>query len=177
MRRFVTADHHFYHQRIIRYCNRPFHDVREMNAELERLWNEIVVPDDEVWHLGDFGFWKKDPWGLERLFKRLHGRKTLVYGSHDQGMEQLPWEAVIRGHHTLDGVVLVHDGDAFLKTMGPDYAERTVFCGHVHEVWKMRGNLLNCGVDVWWGRPVEWNRALAYWTDRFAYYKAHNRDA
>ena len=90
MAEFVTADHHFFHKTIIDYCNRPFKDVWEMNAELERLWNEAIKPDDVVYHLGDFGFFAKDQLGLTQLFKRLHGEKILVYGSHDRGVENLP---------------------------------------------------------------------------------------
>ena len=31
MKVFVTADNHFYHKNIIKYCKRPFNSVREMN--------------------------------------------------------------------------------------------------------------------------------------------------
>jgi calcineurin-like phosphoesterase family protein len=35
-----TADHHFGHANIIGFCNRPFSDVMEMDAELMRRWRE-----------------------------------------------------------------------------------------------------------------------------------------
>ncbi len=49
-----TADHHFGHANIIRYCNRPFASAEEMDATLVHLWNETVGRDDIVYHLGDF---------------------------------------------------------------------------------------------------------------------------
>lgn len=171
MTRWVTADHHFFHDNIRRYCNRPFPNVATMNAELERLWNETVGPGDEVWHLGDFGFAGRYGFELELLFGRLHGTKRLICGSHDSSSKRLPWDAVIRGSYFLDGITLVHDGDAFKRTVEPDCRERLVFCGHVHEIWKVRENLLNVGVDVWHFYPVEWDRARQYLQERFDYWK------
>lgn len=172
MTRWLTADHHFFHDNIRRYCNRPFTSVGTMNAELEGQWNECIKPGDEVWHLGDFGFApKKDEPLLEALFKRLHGTKRLIYGSHDNQSKHLPWDIVIRGSYCLDGIMLVHDGGAFRQAMEPDCDERLIFCGHVHEIWKVRENLLNVGVDVWHFYPVEWDRARQYLQERFDYWK------
>jgi hypothetical protein len=39
------------HANIIRFCNRPFSSVEEMDAELIRRWNEEIGPDDDVYHL------------------------------------------------------------------------------------------------------------------------------
>jgi calcineurin-like phosphoesterase family protein len=48
-----TSDTHFSHVNIIRYCDRPFATVDEMNAEMIARWNDTVAPADDVWHLGD----------------------------------------------------------------------------------------------------------------------------
>lgn len=55
-----TSDLHLGHANIIRYCDRPFADVREMNDELIRRWNETVSSDDEVWVLGDVALYQGD---------------------------------------------------------------------------------------------------------------------
>ncbi|WP_258934193.1 hypothetical protein [Nesterenkonia pannonica] len=52
MTTFFTSDHHFGHANIIRYCDRPFADVAEMDEAMIDRWNETVSPDDEVWVLG-----------------------------------------------------------------------------------------------------------------------------
>ena len=39
---FFTSDLHLGHANIIRYCDRPFANVGEMDAELIRRWNETV---------------------------------------------------------------------------------------------------------------------------------------
>ena len=48
------SDTHFGHENIIRFCNRPFQNAEEMNAELIRRWRETVPEDGIVFHLGDF---------------------------------------------------------------------------------------------------------------------------
>lgn len=53
---FFTSDTHFFHANIIKYANRPFGSVEEMNEELIRCWNETVPEDGVVYHLGNFSF-------------------------------------------------------------------------------------------------------------------------
>jgi len=76
-----TADHHFNHANIIKYCNRPFSSVDEMNNELVRRWNEVIKPDDTVYHLGDFTLE-----GVETFYKffmQLNGKILIIPGGHD----------------------------------------------------------------------------------------------
>lgn len=76
-----TSDHHFGHKNIIKYTSRPFGDVKEMDAELIKRWNEKVQPNDEVYHLGDFSLgWPKD---LIRVLNKLNGKIYLILGNHD----------------------------------------------------------------------------------------------
>ena len=53
---FFTADQHYGHANIIRFCDRPFSSVEEMDRELIRRHNEVVGPDDTVIHAGDFAY-------------------------------------------------------------------------------------------------------------------------
>lgn len=79
---YVSADHHFNHENIIKICNRPFSNVEQMNAELIRLWNSIVNSNDIVFYLGDFGFGRKE--NLKEICSKLNGKKILVRGNHDK---------------------------------------------------------------------------------------------
>ena len=72
---FFIADTHFGDERILRYENRPFASVEEMDAQIVRNWNERVKDDDTVYLLGDVG--------NESFIKNLSGRKFLVKGNHD----------------------------------------------------------------------------------------------
>ena len=54
MKFWYSSDSHFHHRRIIEYCSRPFPSVEEMNQVMIERWNEVVKPDDIVYHCGDF---------------------------------------------------------------------------------------------------------------------------
>ena len=50
---FYIADLHFGHKNIIRYDNRQFASVDEMDNTLIKNWNSVVSNDDTVYILGD----------------------------------------------------------------------------------------------------------------------------
>lgn len=81
---FFTSDTHFDHANIIRYCNRPWNTVEEMNEGLVERWNSKVGPDDIVFHLGDFCFAGSAEWKKWR--DKLNGHIILVRGNHDRKM-------------------------------------------------------------------------------------------
>lgn len=80
-----VSDTHFGHANIIRYSQRPFADVKEMDTALVKNWNAVVKPNDDVWHLGDFAFLKKD--SFIELLRHLNGRINVVLGNHDGVIE------------------------------------------------------------------------------------------
>lgn len=77
---FFIADTHFADDAILRYENRPFASVREMDEAMIARWNEAVGDEDVVYVLGDFG---ADGAEAETL-AALHGVKYLVKGNHDR---------------------------------------------------------------------------------------------
>lgn len=80
--RFHTSDSHFWHRNIIKYCNRPFPSVNAMNEALIHNWNEVVEPEDEVFHYGDVAL---GPWAeWDDVLSRLNGHITLIVGNHDR---------------------------------------------------------------------------------------------
>lgn len=82
MNMWFISDTHWGHSNIIRFCSRPFSSVEEMNEKLIENWNEVVKPEDTVWHLGDFAFFSKPK--IENVLSRLNGNKHLILGNHDQ---------------------------------------------------------------------------------------------
>lgn len=77
-----TADTHFSHANIIKYCDRPFADVNEMNEFLIESWNEKVNKDDTVFHLGDVAFGQVP--NAVALLRRLNGTIQLIKGNHEK---------------------------------------------------------------------------------------------
>jgi len=75
----TTADTHFSHGNIIRYCNRPFSCSEEMDEVLITNWNSRVQKNDVVFHLGDFAFNF-----IDKHVQRLNGKIILIFGNHDK---------------------------------------------------------------------------------------------
>ena len=80
---FVASDHHFGHENIIGYCNRPFPNVDEMNEAMVERHNSVVRDEDIVYFLGDVYFGKRG----KGFLRRLRGRKRLVLGNHDDAKD------------------------------------------------------------------------------------------
>lgn len=81
---FFTSDTHFWHANILRYCNRPYSSIEEMNEALITNWNSVVKPNDIVFHLGDFAFCGADK--FNEILDRLNGKIYWVLGNHDWSM-------------------------------------------------------------------------------------------
>ena len=79
---FFTSDTHFGHENIIKFCNRPFANAKEMNETLINNWNRVVGPDDTIFHLGDFAFGGSYLWN--NMLDRLNGHIHLIIGNHDR---------------------------------------------------------------------------------------------
>lgn len=79
---FFSSDHHFWHKNILKYCERPFETIEEMNETLIRNWNERVTDDDIVFHLGDFCFGGVEKW--QNIRAQLNGRIVIILGNHDR---------------------------------------------------------------------------------------------
>ena len=73
---------HFGHANVIRYSNRPWPMVNEMNDGIIERWNDLIRPDDTVYHLGDFTL-TKNVEAIDDWLGRLHGIIRLVRGNHD----------------------------------------------------------------------------------------------
>ena len=84
----ITSDHHFNHEKIIEYCNRPFNNTLDMNEYMIAKWNSVVRPDDIVLHLGDFALQMNEE-EVTALVSKLHGTIILIRGNHDRfGVEK-----------------------------------------------------------------------------------------
>jgi calcineurin-like phosphoesterase family protein len=97
---FFTADEHYGHFNIIKYCNRPFNSVDEMDAEIIQRHNEIVRPKDVVIYAGDFTLSEK-PY-TENYIRQLNGTHIFLKGSHDYWLKKsatVIWEKEIEGFY------------------------------------------------------------------------------
>lgn len=146
-----TSDTHFDHANILKYTNRPFSSVDEMNDVLVSNWNFLVKPGDVVYHLGDFAFHRH-----AEFANRLSGNIVLVEGSHDRmsAKERKAFTWVGPRHD-----VKVDDHEITLS----HYAMRTWpkshygtwhLYGHSHGNLPPMGKSFDVGVDAWGLRPI-----------------------
>ena len=161
---YFTADLHLGHEGIIRFCNRPFTSVSEMDEVLIRNWNSRITDRDDVYILGDLMHKsKKKP---ENVLGELKGRKHLIIGNHDGWLKDID-----AGKYLVEVEKMIE-----LKMNGMEltlchypllswpHMHQGGYCifGHIHNnreesAWPfIRENpfLLNAGVDVNWYSPV-----------------------
>ena len=83
---YFTSDQHFFHDNVIKYCDRPFSSVEEMNAIISRNYCEVVGVNDLVMFLGDISIKRGSKYKaiISELVKSLPGHKILIRGNHDQ---------------------------------------------------------------------------------------------
>ena len=154
----VIADTHFYHENIIKYCNRPYVDAVEMNEDMIAKWNAVVGKDDIVWHLGDFCFGCKER--IKEIVPRLNGRINLVLGNHDRHKMSFYYESGF--HRVYDHPVVV--SNFFILSHEPLQwiPDNTPMCnifGHVHQqqLYKTFTSRTACVcVERWNYTPVRW---------------------
>lgn len=158
----VVSDTHFYHDNIIKYCNRPYANAIEMNEDMIAKWNAVVGKDDIVWHLGDFAFGSKDH--VKEIVSRLNGRINLVMGNHDHHKVSFYYESGF--HRVYDHPVVVsnffilsHEPMQWVKD-GDVYAS---IYGHVHsqEMYKdFTSNSFCACVERIGYAPIRWTDML-----------------
>lgn len=154
-----TSDTHFGHENIIKYCNRPFSNVHEMNESIISRWNEKVNNNDVIYHLGDFAFGdgSKRP---DLILKRLNGKKILISGNHDSKRTlEAGWDGVFQLLEiAVNGqvITLCHYS---MNVWHHSYRGNWHLYGHSHG-GLVEGSSLSCdvGVDVWNLYPVSFDQ-------------------
>jgi len=146
----------FGHEKIIEYCNRPFDSVHQMDEEMIARWNAVVKPEDTVYHLGDFAFFRGGPDVLKDITRRLNGRKILVSGNHDKRpgcMREGGFDEVYEDQLVIDRddtkLLLSHKRISSMPTLNvsvelwnyypiplPTVISQPLhLCGHTHDLW------------------------------------------
>lgn len=122
---FFIGDLHLDHGNIIRYCNRPFGSVGEMNRSITDNWNRTVGKDDTVYFLGDMCYGRGSR-GIDYWIRQLNGNIVFIRGYHDRSSE-------VRFH---DSLILERGGQRLLLVHDPKNApagwDGWIIHGHTH---------------------------------------------
>lgn len=160
---YFTADTHFGHQNVIRFCDRPWQTADEMDEAMIERWNDRVRNNDTVYIVGDMFFRSKDADGI---LSRLKGKKRLIVGNHDGSwMKKVDlskhFESVDHYLETSDGqhgLTLCH-----YPLLTWNHSKRSfMIYGHIHsdttvDFWPLiltRDHMLNAGADINGYMPV-----------------------
>lgn len=173
---YFTADTHFNHGKIIKFCNRPFSSVKEMNETIIKNINLCCSRKDKLWIVGDFGFVGVKT--TEEIISRLNPHVCIIQGNHD-----LPPRKLFKAgaHDVYTHNYLKINGEMVLLSHYPYYPSKfKIFLnkikglnndlyeyrlqdrglwlihGHTHNHEKSRviKKQINVGVDNWDFKPV-----------------------
>ena len=144
---YFTSDTHFSSERTLRFSRRPFADIEEMNDAIVKNWNKIVGPDDEVYHLGDFG---DISWA-----KKLNGKIHLILGNYEtESIKNNPayQDELNEAFYEVcpNKIITLKDGTSIYMTHKPSDCRKDMFCafGHIHGLKKINYFGVNVGVDA-----------------------------
>jgi calcineurin-like phosphoesterase family protein len=156
---YFTADTHYMHKNIIKYCNRPFASVESMNDILVDNINKVVRKEDVLYHLGDWSF------GYAREFRdRLNcDNIILIYGNHDKEIRksrdlQNMFTSIYDSYHEINingqDITLCHYA---MKVWNKSHRGAWHLYGHSHGSLPDDSNSLSfdCGVDCWEFYPID----------------------
>jgi calcineurin-like phosphoesterase family protein len=170
MRYWFSSDYHLGHANIIKYCNRPFGSLEEMNETIIKNHNERVKPEDTIFLIGDFCFRNsaggKVGEGIQVKAKeweaRLNGNIIHIKGNHDYSNSTKT---------IIEKLVIRYGGKKICLIHNPKYADINYeinFTGHIHTDWEIfklvKANketcCINVGVDVNKFRPVSFEELM-----------------
>lgn len=178
-----TSDTHFNHQNILRYCNRPYASVEEMNFALVHNWQQTVKAGDDVYFLGDFCI-SREKYARE-ILDMLPGRKFLITGNHDNAkIKTAPNWAMVSPYHELQlpNLLLVLCHYPFAVWNRCHYGSINLH-GHSHGTFKrLSSRQVDVGVDCWDYKPVSLadvldKAAQPYFHEQLDHHKAGPRNA
>lgn len=171
---FWTSDTHFWHGNILKYCNRPFGSIEEMNEGLVANWNSVVGPDDHVYHLGDFCFGNVEKWNWCLEPGRLNGHIHLILGNHDpdrvfrpgtmlERFDSIDYEKIL----IVEGWTVIMNHFPFMSFSNNLDHKVMQLLGHIHSGPDGIGNVMLEGNNLQWNQydvgvdnnnytPVSW---------------------
>lgn len=152
---YLISDHHFDHTNIIRFSNRPFENIRQMNMTMITRWNSIVGPDDVVFHLGDFAF--SSGRRIALLRSRLNGKIVLIQGNHDNAklMRRCGFIVPNERYIVYGGIFLSHE------PLGEDIVKGNInIHGHIHHWLNKDRHHFNVAVEQTNYYPVTFEQAF-----------------
>jgi len=152
--RWIWSDLHLSHNNIIKYENRPYKDINEMNKDIFNNWKTVVKKKDVIFCLGDvaLGMNKEE---LTKNISNMSGKKILILGNHDRGRSLKWWKDV--GFDEVYPYPIIID-DFFMLSHEPLYLNNNMpfinIHGHTHSNSFDSKQHVNVSLDVINFKPI-----------------------
>lgn len=169
MKIWIWGDNHFNHTNIIKYADRPFKSVEDMNWRMINHHNDLVSEDDLVIFLGDLTLvsskYEKPKEIMDKLKKT---KRILVMGNHDRksysyymksGFDFVTHKFV--WDYMGKKILFVHDPNDISKYEFMEYD--IIIHGHMHEKKKRHHKFINLSVEHTGYKPVDIKRVVERW--------------
>ena len=135
-----TSDHHFGHENIIKFCDRPFSSVEEMDEEMIKRWNAVVKDTDTVYHLGDFTLFNGT--AASRYFAQLNGMIKVLRNTWHHDKRWIPKHADMASEYrsktgsvvTFEPPIVVLEFPEY-ENGSDKYSQALVLCHYPLAVW------------------------------------------
>lgn len=169
---FLTSDTHFGHDREFLWGPRGFTSSQEHDEAIIKNWNEVVGPDDIVYHMGDLML-GDNAHGIECV-KRLNGHIKLIRGNHDTdarwklyatlpNVELIGWAEVIK-YKKYRFYLSHHPTMTSNLEKAPHLRMHLInLYGHTHQPNKFYQStpfMFHCGLDSNGNKPVSIDDAI-----------------
>ena len=126
---YYIGDIHFGHSQCIKYDNRPFDSVEEMDRYIINAWNSRVRHSDNVYVIGDFSY--RSILKPEAYLRQLKGKKYLILGNHDSDIvkSSIAWSYF----EAIESMMKVRDNGVVLQLCHYPLAEwKGYYSNHYH---------------------------------------------
>jgi len=148
---FFTSDTHFGHEKIKIPKERHWNSAIEMDTDLIYNWNNVVKPNDIIYHLGDFS--KNQSYDTVKSYvKRLNGKIIFISGNHDW-MHDTQTKQLFKEYHTHQYELHISKTELYVMNHCPMYEWNKShhnsyhLFGHCHGVVDNVGKTWDVGVD------------------------------
>lgn len=164
---YFISDTHFSHQNILKFKSSDdklirgsmFSSIEDHDETIIKNWNDMVKPQDKIYHLGDVFFGSQER--FNSIHRRLNGQKRLLPGNHDP-IKFLSGKNPLNSQHYFQKIQLwrLFKDHNFIATHVP--VHETTFRtsvdynvhGHVHENSLESINYINISLENTNYKPV-----------------------
>ena len=138
---YFISDLHLGHENCLRFDNRPFKNVEELEKTFIENWNNKVDNADKVYCLGDM-FWCDDQ-KTQEILKALNGEKIMLPGNHSKGIKPARDKKLLS--ILPDYYELNIDGNFVIISHYPIFSWKSMRYGTIH----LYGHLHNSEEQDW----------------------------